>query len=134
MIDWLIHKLGGITLKRLNEADWENELDVVDLVRERLEGVKLDNVLGNLNEAETKEYITEMARVADNKWMKLLLNDLKVKQIMFTVKQARNMEEVSFGRATINGISLIEEELVRVKALDEESKKPKGEFDEHAII
>lgn len=137
--DWIIDKLGGYTVDKWGEEkqEWQeayDKLDISNMIRTQLEGIKLSDVLTNLDEKDKKEYIIEMARISDNKALRMLLNDLKVKQILFTVKQARTMDEVGFGRATINGISLIEEELNRAKALQEELQKKIDVFDEHAII
>jgi hypothetical protein len=54
-------------------------------------------------------------------------------QMQYTTTEAKTLEDMNFGRATINGIVLLQEEVDRLNTLYLTEVKPPDKFDEHDI-
>lgn len=123
------------------EAD-RKSLSVADLIREQLKGFNpqvLDentDVLETfLFEAEKDEFMAKIKEINNNPHFFALLDFLVKEQLLFLAKEANDLSQVNFGRATINGISLIKEEVQRISRLYDELHDPEPKDPEpHNLI
>lgn len=110
-------------------------LDIKDLVRDRLKGVKpnnpddntiLFNHLDGLDDASRLAFLSRAYDIVNNETFKIVIKSLIVESEHKAVLDSGNMEEVNFNRATVNGLMLLEEELnqlaTQYKNEKEESK------------
>lgn len=131
-----------LNLQRLREdSKTVNNLNIVDLTRENLKGFNprlLDNeddlpeVLGEVENQD--EFLSKVKSLKDNPAFEIIANYLIRNQIMYSVKTATPLDEINFGRATINGVSLFKEEVARLSTVFEERHAKKPEFDEHEVV
>lgn len=75
-------------------------------------------------------YITQLAQIAEMEvWEAMWKNNIDI-QANFVIRKADGELQILFGRGTINGISLLRDEVRRARAEYDEGRKPKEEFDE----
>ena len=109
--------------------------DISALTREQLKGIDLDvSYLEDMTEKEKKDFLGKAELIAKNDVLDRIIDRLIKSQIDFTVKGAKDMEQVNFGRATINGLTLLREEINRLSALYNDEIKPAEEFDKYDIL
>jgi hypothetical protein len=104
-----------------------------ELLRSQMKGVnfkKLDDLSGE----ELKEFLSGAHLLQNNKILMRIIDDLIARQTEFTVNEALNMEQVIFGRATINGLSLLKEAIEKYNAIYLEQTKKEETFDESEVI
>lgn len=98
-------------------------LDIKDLVRDRLKGVKpnnpndntiLFNHLDGLDDASRLAFLSRAYDVVNNESFKLVIKSLIIESEHKAILDAATVEEVNFNRATINGLLLLEEELTQL--------------------
>ncbi len=104
-----------------------------DLIRERLKGIKpnlpesntiLQNHLASLDDVSRLAFLSKAYDIVkNNPTFKLVLESLIVEQEHYSMLEAKDIEEVNFGRATINGLMLIEESLSVLSGMYEEEKE-----------
>lgn len=123
--------------KRL-KSDYDNQLelklsvfkatfDVKDLIRERLKGIRpnhpeensiLQNHLAGLDDVSRLAFLSKAYGIIENnEAFKVVLNSLMVEQEHFSMMNSSDMVDVNFGRATINGLMLLEDQLTALKNL-----------------
>lgn len=118
----------------------DNKVNIVAMTREQLKGITVnfsgheDSIEDRLEENDKKDLYADADNLKSNKAFGLITKYLIDVQGNFTVKEALNMGEVAFGRATINGIQLFVEEVNRLSNLHKEETKKEEEFDEHEQI
>ncbi len=105
-----------------------------ELLREQLGGVKLSDKLDDLSGEELKEFLSNAHLLKNNKTLTRTIDDLITKQKDFTALEALNMEQVIFGRATINGLSLLRDALEKYNAIYLEQTKREESFDPKEVI
>lgn len=111
----------------------------IDLIRLQLKGITLnflkDNAIeDNLSEKDKDELYANANLILNNNAFKKIKKHIINLQGNYSIKEAENMSQVAFGRATINGILLFNEELERLSALHKEKTKPEEDFDKHDLI
>ena len=107
--------------------DRYEKLSVADLVRQKLQGITVNtSLIDEMSHEERIDFCEKANDVFKNPSFKRVIDFLISLQVDTTVKRAANMEEVLFGRATINGLSLVREEFERLANLAEEERdKPR---------
>ncbi len=116
------------------------ELDTTDMVREQLKGITInflggeENMENEMEENEKKELYWNAENLFSNKAFNQITEHLVSVQGNYCVKEARTIDEVAFGRATINGLVLMREEVERLSNLYRESVKRDEDFDPHSQI
>lgn len=132
--------------RRLTEAaerreDYINNLSVVDLVRAQLAGFNprlLDNeddlpeVLGDTESQEL--FLAGMKRLNEDEYLKTLIEYLKRNQVLHSAKEALTLDAINFGRSTVNGLSLLQEEIARLTTVFDVRHEKQPEFDEHEVV
>lgn len=123
-------------------------VNVVDLVREQLKGFNprlLDRIENSdqadiLAEIEAEEggnveaFLAECKQITTTDAFLRVCNYLIRNQVIYTAKEARAEIAINFGRATINGVSLMREEIERMAGIWEERSKAPEPFDKHEAI
>lgn len=112
---------------------------LIDAVRYQLEGITISHeVKGSLLDGMTTEQETDFCEKASdvlkNPTFLTTVHHLIAQQVDYTVKRASNMDEVLFGRATINGLSLLKEQFEALTARAEELRKVEEQFDPLDVI
>lgn len=116
-------------------------LDVVSLVRAQLKGFDpkllndtrdLPEILGDI-ESQTP-FLAKMKTLQDTPELWQLISYLERNQILFATKEAPTLEAINFARATINGWSLLREEVDRLATIYAERHAAQPEFDEHEVV
>jgi hypothetical protein len=96
-------------------------LDVRDIVRAKLKGVRpnhpyddtiLQNHLSSLDDATRLVFLSHAHEVVENETYKKVVLSLIVQSEHDAIMNAKDIVEVNFSRATINGLILIEDELL----------------------
>lgn len=110
-------------------------VDVVDLTREALGPIrsKVQFDVDSLSNADREALLTFAETVWSNPMLHKLLDSLRYAQVDHIAREARTYDEVSFCRASINGIELVEEELERLSAMFR-SRRTEDKFDKYEII
>lgn len=130
-----------LKIKKLEESLEKKSHDTKELLRIILGSLNLKTYFldggktdwySNLTEKQKKEVMANCASISNKKFFKNLCEDIIGKQMKFTTAEAANMEQVAFGRGTINGISLLYE---AIEALASEHRGiKKEEFDKYEVI
>lgn len=106
-----------------------------DLTREQLKGISPDSIkLEELAGEELKEFLDGVHLLNGNKTLNKIIEYLITKQVFFTAMEGQNWEQDQFGRATINGLSLLKETLERYDAVYIENHKKEEAFDKQDIV
>lgn len=102
--------------KNLPKADQSESKEnlqqkVLELIREILGGITLASIkhAESLEGQERLEFCKYAFFVCRSPHFKTLMESIYYGQVMFTALKASNYDEVSFGRATANGIKLMKE-------------------------
>lgn len=141
-----------LTIERLKEEinEKETQLDKVlmkptptmaDLMRETLGSytinaneVESDGLPKSFLSVEDKDkrtmYITQLAQIAQLEVWEVMCKNLIDIQANFVIRKADGELQIVFGRGSINGITLLRNEVRKGFAEYEDGRKPKEEFDE----
>lgn len=120
---------------------YKKSLTVEDLVREQLKGfdpkllddaTDLPEVLGDVTAQEP--FLAAMKSLNENDSLWTLVAYLTRNQILFSAKEAQDLASINFGRATINGWSLLREEVERLTTVFKARHAAEPEFDEHEVL
>jgi hypothetical protein len=107
-------------------------LDIKDLIRERLKGIRpnhpednsiLHNYIAGLDDVSRLAFLSKAHDVLKNDTFKVVCESVIEELIQKAVLHSKDMSEVDFNRASINGVSLIEEELFLLNKSYLEEKK-----------
>lgn len=101
--------------------------DIKDLVRERLKGIRpnhpednsiLQNHIAELDDVSRLAFLSKAHDlVKNNNTFKIVVDSLIVEQEHFSMLNASDMVDVNFGRASVNGVMLVEEEMNRLAGM-----------------
>lgn len=129
--------------KRLNA-----NFSVARLVRSQLKGFDTsvlsksvwdgsDNAISIEDAYEVDEsrdaFLAKVHDLAQSKELEGILTYLVRNQILFTAKEAVGVEQELFGRATINGLTLVRDEIRRLDAMYRSEHAPKESFDKFSV-
>lgn len=129
------YEFRGEMFERLLELEDFNKLLSL-LVRDQLRGIHYYGVdlMEGWSKEKEKTFLQNVYDLKHNKSFGQISRFLIKHQIDFTSKEAINMDELNFGRATINGITLFVEEVERWYAEWEKQNKPEAKYDKQAIF
>ncbi len=115
----------------------EHQQGVQLLLQEQLKGISLDQIteLDKLEGKKHRDFCKYAFTTYNNPFFKEIVKSLVYAQVLFSVNYAESYDTVTFGRATVNGVSLMEE-LFAKYAREYESKylPPSEKFDKHSLI
>lgn len=115
--------------------------DVVALVRAQLKGfdpklldsdTDLPEVLGEVESQES--FLAGMKRLQEDEHLWFLVQYLTRNQVLYTATEAVTLEQQNFGRATLNGYSILREEINRLATVHAVRHAATPEFDEHEVV
>uniref|UniRef100_A0A6M3KAD0 Uncharacterized protein n=1 Tax=viral metagenome TaxID=1070528 RepID=A0A6M3KAD0_9ZZZZ len=143
IFDWI--RRPKVTTTSSTEEDTEflfiepTKYSVEDMMREQLKGITIDFhkegfTEDGLSENEKKEMFADADMLNNNKTLKKIANNLINSQGNFSMIEAETIGQVAFGRATINGIRLLMEEIDRLSNLHKEQLKQEEDFDTSEMI
>lgn len=116
-IDWLYVKYGS--------ENW------VALTRIQLQGTTFEHSPEDLGEADRRVVADEAKTILRNEIFKLALNNVKARIEEHIRNVAPTAEIIFYDRMSINGVKLLEEELISYAEVQEEDQ---SEFDEHETM
>lgn len=125
----------NIMIDTVNEAD--NKELLTELIRYKLTAVNLDTIIfpDDWSEEKQKVFLTDCYTIYRNKTLLWIIERLINAQSRFIVKEAKTIDEVSFSRATINGLQLLKDEIAKWSLEYEKKFEPKDkDFDRTEII
>lgn len=119
----------------LEKRTFEASVDLKDIVRERLKGIRpghpsdnpswLNNYIISLDTPERLDFLSKLYAVSNNKAFTMVIEYLMSESQRKATLEADNMGEVNYQRANINALMLLEEELDYYAKLYVEEKKAK---------
>lgn len=115
-------------------AEWIWPLDTAALTRKNLNGVDLEASYDELPQEEYKEFLTNAGLVFKNKAFKRVIDHFIASQVEYAAKQAQDVRQLDFARASINGMTLVYEEFERLNGLYIEMVKSKETYDKWGIL
>lgn len=128
-------------LSAIQEGDKAFHEDVAELIRLRCGQFQrefttnpLRGLLEKLDEEQKREMIASGSRIFNEPAFKFMADYIINLQAEHTVFSECDMNKVTFGRATMNGVALIFEEAQRLDNLHKELIKPDEQFDRNAPI
>lgn len=141
---------GAAELKRAEELRREAfdarqdalaDISIVDLVREQLAGfnprlLDVDDELVEMMDGEdaVDSFLAEAKKLHDNTALPKILDHITRKQIMESTVEALTLETINFGRGSLNGVTLVREEVERLHTAFVLRHAPKEEFDAHEAL
>lgn len=121
---------------------YKASLTVTDMVREKLAGFNprlldnpdtdLPNILGDVEIQDP--FLAKMKTLNETQELHTLLDYLERNQVLYSAKEATGLDAINFGRATVNGLSLVREEIARLATVYAERHAGEPEFDEHEVV
>lgn len=124
------------------EAQYKS-VDIVRLTREQLNGfnlpkidateIAIGDITDTMTEVQRKEYYAAAHDLYKNETFRKICDFLVSKQVLHIATSARDITEVNFNRATINGISLIWDELKTAEGIYLKNNEAEGSFDQFSI-
>lgn len=117
------NKILGLEIDSIDST--REELDETRFIREKLGSIALDDVRGIIKtEQEIKDYQAAISSVFKNH-IEPTLKRLLINQEKFMGEQVQTMEQLSFGRGTVNGLLLVIEEFQHAWEAHQENTKGK---------
>lgn len=114
---------------------------ITDMLREQLAGFdpKIldddDDLPGVLEEVEGQDsFLAKMKTLSENKELELLVAYLTRNQILHSATSAKTLDEINFGRATVNGFTLLMDEISRLATVYKDRHSNEPDFDEHEVL
>lgn len=123
---------------------YKESLDIKDLIRGRFDGIRtgelssIDNYLATLDDAGRLAFLSKAYDVINNnESFKMVVDFLLVESEKKAGLYSSDMVSVNFNRATCNGLTLLEDELLRLSSMylaEKENNKPMTDEEKFKII
>lgn len=81
-----------------------------------------------------ESFLADIKAVSDNKSLQEVIKVLKRNQIMHIALETQNIEQVNFGRATVNGFLLLEEEIDRLVGIYAQKHTTEDKYDTNEVV
>lgn len=108
--------------------------DIVRATRILLHGVQPELKIEELNAAKRTAFLGDCRELLGSEVLQRVLDNLINTQIDMAINQAKDWEATLFARATINGISLVREQLQSHTATYETENKTEEVLDKFKIL
>lgn len=116
-------------------AEWLYPVDMAALTRKNLDNIKVGSqYLEGLTQDDYKSFLSDANVIFTRPVFDAVISHLANMQVEYVAKEAQDLRQVDFGRASINGIALVREEFERLKSLYESTIKPEEKYDKHDIV
>jgi hypothetical protein len=93
-----------------------------------------EDLFENLSENDKKNFLSNCSLIFNNPFFKKICDEMGTQAILYSVKETRTLDELSYGRGKIHGIATIYEELMKYDSLYQETIRKEESFDKHATI
>lgn len=127
-------------LKGMYEQMLKRVPNTKELVREQMFGFDKRMLYDDSDYEEnekgelTDDFLSHVHDLDENPALDMIIMLLKREQVMFTALEAENIEQVNFGRATINGLQLIREETDRLVGIYNQRHAGEGDYDHSEVV
>lgn len=127
--------------KHIEFEEYKASVSIADMVRENLKGFDpklfdteedLPHILGEIEEQDS--FLGKVYSLKKNDTINTIINYIIRNQISFSATQAKDLNEINFGRATINGLELFRDEINRLATIYEERHANEPDFDKHDVV
>lgn len=112
-------------LTRINLQSFDHRLidkgdDILDIVIE--------------DHGSDNEFLKQVIDLNKNPAFHEIVEWLKREQVLYTAKEARDLDTLNFSRGSINGLVLLEQNIDRLVGVYQERVSPPEEYDNHEVI
>ena len=115
-------------------AEWLYPTDMAALTRRNLGGVKVDAPYLEFLKEEYDDFLKKAHEIWVNPVLKSVREHLSEAQVDYIVKEAQDVRQMDFARASLNGICLVWEEMERLNSLFEGLSRKEDEYDRTEIM
>ncbi len=118
--------------------NWVEKRTVTDMCREKLAGFDFKenkkDFISSIPEDEIMDYLQKAVSIKESNVFNFVIDYMTRKQIEVYSNEAINLEKINFGRATLNGIALIDEAIEELS--DEYARRIETDedFDKHLSV
>ena len=126
-------------LRREVEDEYDQQM-ILHMLRRKYKSYNPDklsgpeDILETMGKQEQMDFLTNVTDVIENKHFRNLMEHLYTRQLISSALDGEDIDAINFGRATINGLSLVEETLERYATLYYERTSDQSDYDEYSII
>jgi len=122
-------------MKKKTGTKKTTEKKITELMRHQIGSINLSDLIdiSTLTLSERKKYLQDAETLWNNPVFKNEIKFIIQKQIEFIGMEARDILEVSVGRGTVNGATLLSERIQALHIEYIEDTKPKEKFDEFGL-
>jgi hypothetical protein len=131
---------GIVHLARLRTERLEEEAknqNIADYIRKKYKGIiitdTIDDLLAEIPKDEREGFTAQAKELQKNETLQRIISYLVRKQLTFTAMEAVTTEEMNFARATVNGLSLLNEEIDELVHYHDELHARQGDFDKFSL-
>jgi len=79
-------------------------------------------------------FLSDMTSLSNNKSLQEVIKVIKRNQVMFIALESQNIEQVNFGRASINGLMLLGDEIDRLAGIHAKRNEPEENYDKGSVV
>lgn len=115
-------------------AEWLYPTDMAALTRANLNAIKVEPYIEDLSVEEYREFLNKAHEIWANPVFRKVKDHLMSAQVDYVARQAQDLRQMDFARASINGLSLIWEEFEHLNSLFENLNKKEDIYDRYDIV
>lgn len=116
-------------------AEWLYPVDMAALTRQNLNNIKVDtSYIDELPMEEYKDFLNKTREIWLNPAFKVIRDHLASVQVDYVAREAQDVRQMDFARASINGVSLFWEEVQHLNSLFESLAKTDEKYDRNEIL
>lgn len=115
-------------------AEWLYPTDMAALTRANLNAIKVEPYIEDLSVEEYREFLNKAHEIWVNPVFRKVKDHLMSAQVDYVARQAQDLRQMDFARASINGLSLIWEEFEHLNSLFENLNKKEDIYDRYDIV
>lgn len=130
------HERASLATEREEFDAYRKGLSVADLVREKMASFNPrlfnseNDVLQDIIEDDGEEsFLIKVKELTKNDALRRIADYLLRDLIMFAAKEGKDLEQINFSRASVNGVGLMMEEIERLAAVYDDRHKREEDYD-----
>lgn len=109
-------------------------VDITELTRKQLGGISSSDIHYNKDIDDEMRFDARCAELLEDDVLSEIIDKILVAQVDSIARWAKDMDTVAFCRGSINGVSLVKEELERSASRHVERKRQPAEYDRYDVI
>lgn len=137
MIQKLIKLLGGYTQEDFQKykQDYKKKLSELTIARKQCGSINLDiKWIDEISKKERANLLSEADNISSREAFGYICNELKKQQIYYIAQEAADFNQMNFGRGTLNGISLLQDEIEELAALNRQENQQEEDYNPFNLI